>query len=484
MVNMRILFLNPPFEFRVSKESRWPEYTKSGTLYYPYWLAYATGVMMEESRHDVLLLDAIAKGFGYEETLKILEDFEPELVVIETTTPTFIKDLRFVKLLKERIDCKICLVGPHVSALPEESLRDSKETDFVARKEYEYTILDLANTIENNGDLKNVLGISYRTEEKITHNPDRPLIQELDKLPFVSKVYKKFLDIRDYRYALARYPMIQVWSSRGCPNRCTFCVYPQTFSGRLFRARSPENFVAELEWIKENLPQVKEVFIEDDTFSVDKERVLKICKLIREKNLNIIWSTNARADILYEVLKEMRKAGCRMLIIGYESGNQQILNNIKKGVWLSNVIRFTLDAKRAGIKIFGCFMIGLPGDTKETIKQTFDFASKLNPDMAFFQQAVPFPGTEFYDWVKSNGYLSAKSWDEWLDENGRLNFIVDYPNLTSKQIRKMRESITVRFYLSPKWMAQAVLHNLHPNEMIRLATAAKDYLRFLLFERQ
>ena len=481
---MRVIFLNPPFEFKISKESRWPEYTKSGTLYYPYWLAYAAGLMMKKSEHEVLLLDAIAKGWDFNKTIQKIEAFKPDLVVIETTTPTFNNDLRFIKFLKERFKCKICLTGTHVSTLPEDSFKSSNEIDFIARREYDYTILDLASTLEKNGNLKNVLGISYKRGKKIIHNPNRPLIQDLDSLPFVSKVYKKFLNIYDYRYALARYPMIQIWSSRGCPNMCTFCLYPQVFSGRIFRARSPKNFVAELEWIKENLPQVKEIFIEDDTFTVDKKRVLEICKLIKEKNLDVVWSANARADIPYDVLKEMKKAGCRMLIIGYESGNQQILNNIKKGVLISRAIKFTSDAKKLGIKIFGCFMLGLPGETKETIKQTFNFAKKINPDMAFFQQAVPFPGTEFYDWVKTKGYLIAKNWNDWLDESGRLNFIVSYPELTTEDIKNMREELTIKFYSSPKWIAQAVLHNLHPDEMIRIATTAKNYLKFLLLERK
>lgn len=480
---MRALFLNPPFGFKVSKESRWPEHTKSGTLYYPYWLAYAAGLMMQEGKHEVLLLDAIANGWTFEQTLKKIEDFNPGLVVMETATPTFTNDLKFAELLKKRKRCKICFVGTHVSALPEESLKASIAVDFVARREYDYTILNLANTIEKNRNLKNVLGMSYRKGKRIFHNPDRPLIKNLDALPFVSRVYKEFLDIHDYRYALARHPMIQVWSSRGCPNRCSFCLYPQTFSGRAFRARSPENFVAELEWIKENLPEVKEVFIEDDTFSVDKERVLKICKLMKDKNLNLVWSANARADIPYDVLKEMKDAGCRMLIIGYESGNQQILNSIKKGILIERAVSFTSDAKRVGIKIFGCFMIGLPGETRETIEQTFQFARKLNPDMVFFQQAVPFPGTEFYEWCKANGYLTTENFEKWLDSNGQLDYLVNYPNLTNEEIKSIRDRLVIRYYTSPRYIWQTLTHNMNLDEMKRLATVARDYLLYMVRKR-
>lgn len=479
-VSMRVLLLNPPFKFKISRDSRWPEHTKSGTLYYCYWLAYSAGVLIEEGKHDVLLLDAIAKNLSFKETLKKIEGFEPNLIVIETTTPTFNSDARFAEEVKKRVNCKVCFVGTHVSALAEESLKIANAVDFVARKEYDYTILDLVNVLEKNGDLKKVPGISYRDNKKIIHNPDRPLIQDLDSLPFVSKSYKKFLDIRDYRYALAQYPMVQVWSSRGCPNMCTFCQYPQVFSGRMFRARSPENFVDEMEWIKKNLPEVKEIFIEDDTFTIDRKRVSKICDLIIKRNLNITWSANVRADIPYDLLKKMKKSGCRILIIGYESGNKEVLKKIKKGITLGMAEKFTRDAKRAGLKIFGCFMIGLPGDTRETVNETFRFAKKLNPDMAFFQQAVPFPGTEFYDWVKENGYLRAKSWDDWLDENGQLDSIVSYPWLTNKEIKKLRDQFTVKFYLSPKHLWEEFVHNLNFSEQKRLMKGRIDYLSYLM----
>jgi len=476
---MRILLLNPPFRFKLSRDSRWPELTKSGTLYYPFWLSYVTGVLME-TKHEPLLIDAVAKGWDEQKTINEIIKFDPSLLVIETTTPSITKDLKFVEELKKNLDVKVVLVGTHVSALPEETLKMTDTVDFIARKEYDYTIPEIADCLENGKGLRKVPGISYKKNKKIFHNRDRPYIENLDALPFVSKVYKKFLDVEDYRYALARHPMIQIWSSRGCPNMCTFCQLPQTFSGRIFRTRSPENFVDELEWIKENLSQIKEIFIEDDTFSVDKKRVMRICELIKQRNLDLVWSCNARADIPFDVLKNMKEAGCRMLIIGYESGNNDILRNIKKGMTTEQAKKFTRDAKKLGLKIFGCFMIGLPGDTKKTVEQTFQFAKKLNPDMVFFQQAVPFPGTEFYEWCKKNSYLVVKNWDEWLDENGQLAHIVSYPNLTNKEIKRLRDELMIRFYSSPRWMAQNILHNMDPDEIVRLANAAKDYLSYLL----
>jgi len=244
--------------------------------------------------------------------------------------------------------------------------------------------------------------------------------------------------------------------------------------------RSAENFVEELEWVVENLPEIGEIFVEDDTFSANKKRVIEICGLIRERKLDIVWSANARADIPYEVLKKMKEAGCRMLIVGYESGNQKILDNVKKGITLKQAEDFTKSAKRAGIRIFGCFMIGLPGDTKETIEETLQFAKRLRPDMIQIEQAVPFPGTEFYSWCKKNNYLTTEDFDKWLDKNGQLDCVVSYPWLSSEEIKKMRDRLTLRFYLSPRQILYTATHNLHPSEFKRLAKASFDYLSYLV----
>jgi len=442
---MKIMLLNPPSKFKISRESRWPEFTKSGTLYYPFWLAYATSVLME-SKHKSFLLDAIAKDYNFSETLTEIKRFDPDLLVIETTTPTFYNDIEFIKEIREICYAKIILVGAHVIALPDRSLRESG-ADFVVKGEFDYAILDLANGLEK-GTVKNVLGICYRRGKETIHTKPRPLIKDLDGVPFVSKAYKEFLNIRDYRYALARYPMIQIWTSRGCPARCIFCVYSQVYTKHVFRSRSAENVVDEIEWIKENLPQIKEIFFEDDTFSIDQKRTIEICDEILKRKLNIIWSCNVRADLDYETLRKMKSAGCRILIVGYESGSQEILNNIKKGITLEQAEKFTKDAKSVGLKTFGCFMIGLPGETKKTIEETFRFAKKLNCDMVFFQQAVPFPGTEFYAWAKAKGYLITEDYRKWLDKS--------------------------------KQFLYTLARNLHPYEIQRILKAGIDYLSYLM----
>ncbi len=477
---MKIVFLNPPFRFKISRASRWPEHTKSGTLYYPFWLAYATGYV-EKMGHEVLLLDAIANDWDDNETVKRVLDFNPQLVVMDTSMPSIKSDVAFAGKLKS-IDAniKVCLVGTFPSARPEYTMSLNPSIDFIARKEYDMTIVDLASALEKDGDVSKVLGITYFDGGKIVNTPGRPYIDNLDVFPFVSKVYKKFLNSRHYRYALARHPMIQIMSARGCPNQCVFCNVPQTFMSRHFRMRSAKDLVDEMEWIKENMPEIKEIFIDDDTMTVDKNRMLEFSRLIKERGIKIVWSTNARVDIPKDVLKEMKESGCRMLIVGYESGNQQILKNIKKGITLKQAEQFAKDAKESGIKIYGCFMIGLPGDTKETIRETIEWAKKLKPDMIQIEQIVPFPGTEFYTWAKAKGYLKTEDPDDWLDETGQLGFLIDYPNLSSEDIKKMRDKLTLEFYTDPRQMFRIFLNNLHPREFFRLAKATKDYFVYLL----
>lgn len=913
---MRIAFINPPFKFAFSRASRWPEITKSGTIYYPLFLCYAAAVA-EKAKNEIIVLDSIARKLDFDMTIQEVEKFKPDMIVCESSTPSIKNDVAFVeRYKKDNPRVKTVLVGTHPSALPEETMKMSNSIDFLAVHEYDYTIIDLVMALDGHKKLSQVDGLVYRDNQRIIHNKNRAPMMELDEVPMVSEIFKRFLHIEDYRYALATHPMVQVLSSRGCPNQCTFCLYPQTLMGRAFRPRSAENFVRELVWISKNL-RVKEIFVEDDTFTTDKERVLKICSLIKEHDLNIKWSANVRADVPYEVLQAMKEAGCRMVIVGYEcldgdtiiflpdgtmkkisechapimsvdfdnmnianstgtkvakpgkfkmikletgtreiisslthrffiltengieekqakdidtsdylatikkidiegkhllrkdvaeflgyytgdgtcdiedkikykkkyrirlsdeyhpileyyqkiirkewgtvsginkdksknsytltanskrmaywlkelglkcysnertvpdivckcsseelagylrgifdaegsvslepttlalrftssskdlitqikwlllrfgiestkvkiqknkigvwyyilikrrdsvelfekyigfnhhskteklkklidilnkrpfrrdqsdvipyqtlktivkeltvgkgysspyskiraklaqrilgkhniskkllaevlqelkklgverdyshlkehiklledlidsrigwervwkktntstkniydfsvpkynnyiangfivhnSGNQAILNNIRKGITIEMAEDFTSNAKKAGLKIFGCFMIGLPGETHDTIEETFKFAQRLSPDMVFFQQAVPFPGTEFYNYCKLNKYITANDWNEWLDKNGQLDCIVSYPDLSNKEICKIKDKLMIRFYTAPKHILHTITHNLNPSEMVRLGKAGKSFAKYLVKRR-
>ncbi|OGC08480.1 magnesium-protoporphyrin IX monomethyl ester oxidative cyclase [candidate division WOR-1 bacterium RIFOXYA2_FULL_36_21] len=477
---MRILFLNLPFKYKISRASRWPEKSKSGTLYYPYWLAYATGVA-KQAGFDISLIDAIAKNLSFNQTIQEIVATRPDLLVAELSTPTVSSDLAFFALCRENgFKGKIVVAGNHASVFTKELLEKSSDIDFVAFGEYDYTIIDLA---KNFISPYKVPGIAWRENGKIVINQHRAFICNLDDIPFVSKVYKEYLDFNDYFYSLARHPMIQVLSSRGCPFNCSFCFTPQTAGGHSFRTRSVDNFVYELEYISQELPQIKEVFIEDDTFTVDKKRVQAICEEIIRKKIKLCWSANVRADVDYETLKLMKSAGCRLVVVGYESGNQKILDGVEKKITLKDSIDFANNTKRVDLKVFGCFMIGLPGETKDTIHETYEFAKKLEPDMVFFQQAVPFPGTKFYNLAKENGFLVSENFDKWFNTQGQLTTLVKYENLSAEYLEKVRDKLMIKYYLSFKYIFNTLLRNRDINEMYRVLLGGMNYFLYLLGRR-
>ena len=307
---MKVLLKNPPFLPKFSRNSRSPAVTKGGTIYYPIWLSYATGVLEKEG-FEVKLIDAPAQKLSPEEVIDEVKKFEPKLVVIDTSTPSINNDIKVAESVKDATNSFVTLVGTHVSALPEETLKLSKKIDAVARKEYDYTIRDLAFVLKEGKPLQSILGLSFRKNEKIIHNPDRSMIENLDELPFVTSVYNKYLNIKNYFYSSAEYPMVMIMTGRGCPFRCFFCNWPQVFFERKYRLRSPGNVVAEFEYIVKNLPEVKEVGVEDDTLTADIPRVQKICKLLIEKGINkkLKWYANVRVALDLETMKLMKKAG-------------------------------------------------------------------------------------------------------------------------------------------------------------------------------
>ena len=339
------------------------------------------------------------------------------------------------QIVKEEADSKVIMVGPHATALPEETLKDANgAVDVICRGEYDYTVLDVVRCFEGCGDLDDILGISYIKNGEIKHNASRPFIQNLDELPFPAWHH---LDIMKYFDGQKLYPYIDMISGRGCPNRCIFCLWPQVMHGLKYRLRSPKNVVDEMEYDIENWPKLKkgEIFFEDDTFTVNKKRAMQICKEILERDLDITWSVNARAnhgDL--ELFKMMKKAGCRELLVGFESGDQGMLDRMNKNLTLEQSRAFVKLAHKAGLVVHGCFVLGLPGETRETMEKTIKFALELNLDSVQFSAAMPFPGTVYYKICEEQGLIKAKSWEDWLD-GGEQSTVVEYPGLSREEIK-------------------------------------------------
>ena len=479
---MKILMLNPPFLPKFSRNSRSPAVTKGGTLYYPIWLSYATGVL-EKSGFDAKLVDAPARGLTVEDVLEIATDFEPQMIVADTSTPSIYNDVEVASKLKAATGAFVVLVGTHVSALPEDTLKLSADIDAVTTYEYDYTLPDLARHIEGKKDLKDVMGIAFRDADgKIVHNKARPLIEDMDGLPFVTEVYKKHLNVRDYFYSSAEYPMVMIITGRGCPFKCFWCNWPQVFHGHKYRLRSAENVVEEFEYIVNSMPEIKEVGVEDDTLTADVERARGICKMLIDKGINkkIKWYANVRVNLDLETMKLMKEAGCRMLIPGYESGVQELLDNAHKGITLEQSRQFSRNAKEAGLLVHGCFIIGLPGETRETAGRTIDFAKELDPDDAQFFPLIVYPGTEAYEWARKNNYLTTNDFSKWGTAEGWHSSLVSTDELSKEDVLDLCNKAKIEFYLRPRYILKTMKLMIGSwNETKRVFKAGPIFFRYL-----
>ncbi len=482
---MKVTLLNPPYFPKFSRSQRSPAVIKSGTIYYPIWLAYAAGFIQKKG-FEVNLIDSPAEGYDLPETLELIKNSNPSIVAVDTSTPSIENDAKVAASIKESLPgAFLVMVGTHVSATPEETLKNYPWVDAVARREYDETLSDIAGVFSNNTkadmeSLKKITGLSFRFNGGIIHNPDRPFITDLDQFPFVSEIYKQFLKVENYFYSITKHPEITIITGRGCPHQCAYCVYPQVLYGHRYRHRSPENVVAEFVFIRENFPRVKEVFIEDDTFTINKNYCREVCELLIKENLKLPWTANSRADVDMETLRIMKKAGCRLLCIGVESGDQQILDNIRKQLKIEQVETFMRNAKEAGILVHGCFMVGNPGETRETMEKTLRLAKQLRPDTAQFFPLMVYPGTRAFEWAREKNYLNYRTYNDWLTTEGLHNCVVDTPSLSRDDMVAFCNRARRSFYLRPGYMASKLWQTItHPSELKRLLRSSITFSRYL-----
>jgi hopanoid biosynthesis associated radical SAM protein HpnJ len=462
---MKTLLLNPPsFDmFDGGAGSRYPATREIPSFWYPVWLAYPAG-MIKNSR----LLDAPSHGISPEETVAIAKDYE--FLALFTTTPGFKSDVRLAQMIKEANPAiRIAFVGPHVTIQSELSLKASTAIDFVARREFDYSLTEYASGKK----LEEIAGISYRQNGQIIHNPDRPAIEDLDALPFAVDVYNRDLDMTRYDIPFLKHPYVSFYTSRGCPALCTFCLWPQTMSGHPWRTRSIPNVVEEVRRCLEYFPQAKEIFFDDDTLPWAKDRTIELCKALMP--LKFTWSCNSRVTVGYETLKAMKEAGCRLLIVGFESGNDEILKNIKKGATVEQARRFMKHCKELGIVVQGDFQVGFPGETKETIEQTIQFAMELDPDTIQVSMSHPYPGTEFDAYLKKHNYSVD---DVMTDEGGHQLPVFQYPGLNRKEIMQAVQQFYDRYYFRPHVIYRILrraIFNSHDRH--RIYVEAKEFLK-------
>ena len=463
---LKTLLLNPPsFEnFDGGAGSRWPATREIESYWYPVWLAYPAGAL-EGSR----LLDAPSHHVSAEETINIAKGYE--FLVLFTSTPGYPGDILLAaEIKKANPTMKIAFVGPHVSVLPERTLRECPSIDFVCRKEFDTAVVEYAK----GKPLADILGVSYLKDGVAVHNPDCPQIENLDALPHVTDVYKRDLDVTRYNVPFLLHPYVALYSTRGCPAQCTFCLWPQTLMGHAWRKRSTDDVAAEMAQAKKYWPEVKEFFFDDDTFNIQKARTVELCAKL--KPLGLTWSCTSRVTTDFETLKAMREAGCRLLIVGFESGDPQILKNIKKGATVERAKQFTKDCHKLGLTIHGDFILGLPGETHETIRRTINFAKELDVETIQVSVAHAYPGTELYDFAVSNGFMVGDH--KMVDEGGHQMAQIQYPGLPADDLMEAVHHFYDEYYFRPK-AAFRILYKAawHHEDRKRLYKEAKSFLK-------
>src|SRR3989449_3035183 len=436
---MKTLLLNPPsFEnFDGGASSRWPATREIESYWYPVWLTYPAG-MIPGSR----LLDASPHKVNWQQTIEISNSYE--FLVLYTSTVGFHSDIKLIRKIKEaNPGMKIAFVGPHGHIRPDETLMTSEDIDFVVRGEFDHAVAEYAH----GKPLEQIAGASYRKDGKIVHNTMRPQLhtEELDALPFASDIYKRDLQIERYNVPFLLHPFVSFYTTRGCPAMCTFCMWPQTISGHAWRTRSVDNVVAEVKKTIEYFPQMKEIFFDDDTFNIRRDRAIELSQ--KFKPLKFQWSCTARCHSKYETVKAMADAGARLFIVGFESGDPQILKNIKKGATVEMAREFMKNSKKVGTKVHGDFIIGLPGETKETIEKTIDFGKELDCETIQVSLAHAFPGTELYNDLVKGNFLKAEAL---TDSNGHQLPHIEYPGLTREEMMAGVNRFYDSYYFRPK----------------------------------
>jgi hopanoid biosynthesis associated radical SAM protein HpnJ len=471
---MKTLFLQPPsFEgFDGGAGSRYQARREIRSFWYPTWLAQPAA-LVDGSK----LIDAPPAGIGLEPVLS--EARKHDLVVIHTSTPSFASDVKVAQALKDANPAlRIGFVGAKVAVQPEESLRDGAAIDWVARNEFDFTVREVAE----GRDLAGIDGLSWRNPAGvIVHNRDRAILEDMDQLPFVTEVYKRDLRIEDYFIGYLKHPYVSLYTGRGCKSRCTFCLWPQTVGGHRYRVRSPGHVAEEIALAKRYFPQVREFFFDDDTFTDDLPRAEAIAREMGR--LGVTWSCNAKANVPRETLRVLKDNGLRLLLVGYESGNQKILHNIKKGLRIEVAKQFSRDCHDLGIKIHGTFILGLPGETRETIEETIRYAMEVNPHTLQVSLAAPYPGTVLSQQAVANGWLDTAH-AELIDAHGVQMAPLHYPDLSHTEMFDSVEAFYRRFYFRAPKIA-AILGEMitSPQMMVRRLREGREFFQFLR-ERQ
>ncbi|MCL7387226.1 MAG: B12-binding domain-containing radical SAM protein [Thaumarchaeota archaeon] len=464
MVALRVCLVSPPYMSAV-------KYVV-GVSSPPLGLAYLASMIRDE--HEVKIIDSNVLNYSFDDVRREMKNFDPDVVGITSVTPSIYEAYKVADLAKSvREDCIVIMGGPHATFLPDEVLMECKSIDIVVLGEGEETFRELINVIDRGDPLEDVKGIAFRKNEKTFVTKPRPLIKDLDKIPFPSF---DMLPMDKYELQGVRY--MSVISSRGCPFRCYFCASSRIFGG-YWRGRSPRNVVEEIKLIHDKFG-VKNIEFVDDTFTLNERRVEEICDEILRERLDISWGASSRVDsVNRELAEKMRRAGCWVVYLGIESASQEILDATGKRITMNQIAKAVRILKEAGIKVLGSFILGFPEETIETAEQTITLAKKLDLDYAQFSILTPYPGTPLYEYAKQNNMLLTRDWSKFT----AIEPVMKLKNITPTQLKSLLEKAYLTFYVRPK-MLWRLFRQKQFYIIKRTIKAVTKYLRTRVFSLQ
>lgn len=397
---------------------------------FPFFLAYAAAVL-EKNGIEVTLVDAIAEGDSEDRFMDKIREFAPDLILLETSTPSIYHDLEIAEKIKNKFDAKIVFSGAHVSVLYDEILGNGL-IDYILIGEYEYTLLDLVTHLAERKSLEDVKGLAYTESGVVKVNPRRQLVN-LDELPWPARHFLP-MDAYNDTFCDLPQPSAQMVTSRGCPFKCVYCLWPKVmYGGPAYRTRDSTDVVKEMKWLTREY-NLKSIYFDDDTFNIGKNRILEICEEIKKNDVDVPWAVMARADTSDKrTLKAMRDAGLYAIKYGVESGVQEIVDASRKKLDLNKVRDTVRETKELGIKVHLTFTFGLPDETWDTIKKTVDFAIELDPDSLQFSITTPYPGTDYFEWAEKRGFILTKDWSKY---DGSTTSIIRTEKMDENDLRE------------------------------------------------
>ncbi len=443
---MLITLINPP-----------SPYGAPSSRFIPLGLGYLAAYL-EEKQFEINVIDYQTKEITKKELITELFRTQPKIVGVTASTLTYKSAIDIVKTVKETFpNCLTILGGPHVTVLDEQTLKGSPEVDIIVRGEGENTLLEIAEAVDNQKikEINNIKGISFRKKSQILRTTDRPFIKDLDELPHPA--FDHF-DLDKYTISGKKY--LPIITSRGCPFQCTFCLASK-MCGTGFRTRSPKKVADELEWLRD--VHKADIFaFYDDTFTFNMNRAYKICEEIKNRNIDLPWDCRTRVDkINPRILAKMREANCQLIHFGVESGSQKMLNSMKKGTTVEQNAKGIKMAKESGIAVAISVVVGYPGETKELLKETFDFIRKTEPDYVYVCQAIPYPGTEMYDELKKLGWKVSDDWNRYDEQTA----VFENPLISPLEIDEMRGKFYDDFFSPTYFLKKSIKKDFYSKTM-------------------